>query len=224
MEAGSGGIRWNSVTSKIQLMDENKNWIDWKKYNPNKAITCVHAFKDLASNTTYTFNCTNEGLHLAILGSYASSGQTINTTGEEVDSLVTNTCAFKLLDCKVGNTITYIRGNTISCMFIFYLNNYYYKIGTMNHPNTSYSANGGVSGTDSLLENDSNNFIFGVVQTSGNTSSLSVNYNQERGAIKSIGNTCSCFCIDRVNDSASVTLSSSANYTSYYAICKATIE
>ena len=41
IQAGSGGIRWNSITKFVQLADENKNWIDWKYYNPNYAMRLV---------------------------------------------------------------------------------------------------------------------------------------------------------------------------------------
>ena len=33
MQAGSGGIRYNDSEKYIQLMDENKNWVNWKYFN-----------------------------------------------------------------------------------------------------------------------------------------------------------------------------------------------
>ena len=38
LEAGSGGIRWNSTTDFIQIMDENKNWIDYDYFDPEDKI------------------------------------------------------------------------------------------------------------------------------------------------------------------------------------------
>ena len=41
MQSGQGGIRWNSVTNYIQLMDENKNWTNWSYYKPTTPVSLI---------------------------------------------------------------------------------------------------------------------------------------------------------------------------------------
>ena len=41
LAAGSGGIRWNSDTNYIQLMDEDKNWVNYKYYDPEAAVELI---------------------------------------------------------------------------------------------------------------------------------------------------------------------------------------
>ena len=33
LEAGHGGIRWNSVSKYIQIMNENNEWVNWKRFD-----------------------------------------------------------------------------------------------------------------------------------------------------------------------------------------------
>ena len=41
MQSGQGGIRWNSTNNWVQLMDQNKNWVNWQYYNPNSPIDLI---------------------------------------------------------------------------------------------------------------------------------------------------------------------------------------
>ena len=49
MQSGQGGIRWNSTTKTIQLMDENKNWVNWSYYNPTSPVSLIPT--DINSNS-----------------------------------------------------------------------------------------------------------------------------------------------------------------------------
>jgi len=79
LAAGSGGIRWNSETNYIQLADENKNWINYKKFNPNRYYifksgeiqnTTWNVYQERASVTPVTVN--NNTIQIGINGtSYA---------------------------------------------------------------------------------------------------------------------------------------------------------
>ena len=36
MQSGQGGIRYNDSLKQIQLLDENKNWVKWKEFDPER--------------------------------------------------------------------------------------------------------------------------------------------------------------------------------------------
>ena len=60
MTAGSG-IRWNSVTKKIQMMDENQNWIDYKAFDPERYYIFKSGEIDNSEGWYYDLYNTNYG-------------------------------------------------------------------------------------------------------------------------------------------------------------------
>lgn len=91
LEAGSGGIRWNSVTNWVQLMDQNKNWVDWRYYDPNYSLNAeVDLVATTVSNSTTAYTITQQNMNLSKRGLYCVSmfghtspnpTLTIDTTG-----------------------------------------------------------------------------------------------------------------------------------------------
>ena len=61
MQSGQGGIRWNSATNWVQLQDENKNWVDYRYYNPTKLLT--HEVFNYTSGTAFTVQLNKRGLY-----------------------------------------------------------------------------------------------------------------------------------------------------------------
>jgi len=72
LAAGSGGIRYNDSTKTIQLMDTDKNWVDWKKYDAYADFSY-----EAAVSGTYTFNYTftKNGMYILASTWYTTSGQ-----------------------------------------------------------------------------------------------------------------------------------------------------
>ncbi len=65
LAAGSGGIRWNSEINYIQLMDENKNWINWQSFDPERVTSSI-VYKNLAT----------EDVNNVMVFAYGSAGYT----------------------------------------------------------------------------------------------------------------------------------------------------
>ena len=68
LEAGSGGIRWNSQTKYIQLMDENKNWKNWRYFNTDISVTNISI--GMASGSTLDMQFEETGIYVALAGEY----------------------------------------------------------------------------------------------------------------------------------------------------------
>ena len=77
LAAGSGGIRWNSVTKQIQLADENKNWVDWRYFNTDYEIS-----HDLNSTSegSQTFTLSKVGLYILTVAGHTTTTLTTNAT------------------------------------------------------------------------------------------------------------------------------------------------
>ena len=112
MAAGSGGIRWNSTTNIIQLADENKNWIDWRYYNPNYEFQLITT--DSTGNLQYTFE--HPGLYF-LFGSGASISSNIANP--------TTTASTKIL-VSTGGMASLVRllANEGDTLKVSYSNNY----------------------------------------------------------------------------------------------------
>lgn len=82
LAAGSGGIRYNDSRKRIQLMDENKNWIDWKYYDTSQEVQLA-AISSSGGTLTHVFQKT--GLYLACCGCQALSVTNVTTTATKTD-------------------------------------------------------------------------------------------------------------------------------------------
>ena len=104
MEAGSGGIRWNSTNNQIQVMDTNKNWIDWRYYDPYIEFQFIMNVYN-GSTLNYTFEKT--GIYILVSSNvtwnslaisspynqllYLNSANTIHAIWGEIDKKITAT-------------------------------------------------------------------------------------------------------------------------------------
>ena len=72
------------MTKQIQLADENKNWINWRYYNPEYGVT--HDFCNTPSATSYTLSITKPGLYCLTTCHDAKSSVAVFTTGNTIHS------------------------------------------------------------------------------------------------------------------------------------------
>ena len=79
MQAGSGGIRYNDSTKTIQLMDTEKNWVNWKHFN------ATASFRMVASSSTNSINYTleNNGLYIFAYCRYQGSFNVNSTAAQQ---------------------------------------------------------------------------------------------------------------------------------------------
>lgn len=108
MAAGSGGIRWNSETNYIQLVDENKNWVNWQYYNPN--FTVNHVFKAVMINTqSDTISLNKQGIYGV---SWVSSDSNNHSDNLVVNNGQTKYSCTPMENYYINIAIVYSNGNT----------------------------------------------------------------------------------------------------------------
>ena len=166
LAAGSGGIRWNSVTNYIQLADENKNWIDWQYFGfkPNLVLTQLNG---AISGTVYT--CPQAGLY-AVWTCVLAGAPSISYTGTVVASDVQNTYKSYIIYCNTGDTISASGGN--------YQYNGIYSIayiGSQESARLITSKGGSNTSASVVLNNVSFGIAIGSTSTNGNTTYLTIN-------------------------------------------------
>ena len=130
LAAGSGGIRWNSTVNYIQIMDENKNWINYKKFNPNKSF--IRVYSGVASNTNVS--CAYDGLYLLFISAYNGNNNPLNITGNIIEQWIYTTgyngyCA--IIECVTGDRIQVSGFNGYAGSSVYYLSGYNRVIGNI---------------------------------------------------------------------------------------------
>ena len=162
MAAGSGGIRWNSVTKKIQLMDENKNWIDWQFYDQNTTMLQIGNYTDSGIKSATLA----KGTYL-LFGSTYSSGASIitniSTTATNKLLAGSNIAAAYLFEAESNNTNLSFNVNVSysGSVHLFKIGVGLYSFINLD----SYTIGGNDSGTYSKSYTDSIKLVFGCVNS-----------------------------------------------------------
>lgn len=105
MEAGQGGIRWNSTNNRIQIMDQNKNWVNWQYYNPNKSIQHMASNSIWGSATSYTLSCPYQGYYFVFAVTNSNQGSNITSTGSMEFFVSKSYSKFAIVRANANDTI-----------------------------------------------------------------------------------------------------------------------
>ena len=106
LSAGSGGIRWNSTNNMIQLMDQNKNWVNWRFFDANSSFAFV-GYR--AASNSYTFTVDKAGLYIGGIAFWGTNANMSTTSDSTVlFSSITGSASGYVAysNCNIGDTIT----------------------------------------------------------------------------------------------------------------------
>lgn len=176
LAAGSGGIRWNSMTNYIELSDENKNWVNWRYYNPNKIIFQKYFLRNPQStNINHSLTNIEQGLYIVCIGNYSvsSANVQITTTGSVRYNESFGYSRFAIIYSEGGDNINCY----VSSLSSRYPTLSVYQIqGAQNVSSLSIKPlpEGGTN-TEQISDISVGNFIFGFFGSGNNPSSYSIN-------------------------------------------------
>ena len=165
LEAGSGGIRFNDTTNRIQLMDTNKNWVDWKYYNPNKGVEHIYSIAN-SEGSLYTsqITATVEGLYIVMVSSWSGNGTvTVNSLGSVLSQQRSAGMMFGFVyaypNCTISVSSSTSSSDTTQCHACYLLRGYTQSTTLQI---TTRQLNGGFSIINGYNDNSSGNFMCGI--------------------------------------------------------------
>ena len=113
MAAGSGGIRYNDSTKRIQLMDTEKNWVDWKVYDANAKLEFCALTTAMRPSTLNNFIFPHNGIYLVYTSCYNNStGFTgITTAANQLDPITVSTTSarygfIRIFNAEAGQSLS----------------------------------------------------------------------------------------------------------------------
>lgn len=172
LEAGSGGIRWNSSTKYIQLMDQNKNWVNYKPFD------AYGKFKYVTSSTTnslsYTFADT--GVYLFAHNAYNSMCTISDCTASRSDLLfnqlqagASRYASLIIFKASQGQIFSVTGG---SILVLFYLS----SDTSLNPTLESYTMlDNSKTGSVNITSSEQNKVLIGLGVANNSTHSVQVN-------------------------------------------------
>lgn len=108
-------------------MDENKNWIDYRYFNPNKTAIFIKSAAAYGGNTSLTTTCTWPGLYLALATTRSSEVGSFSTTGNVLKSVAVNYGRIDLIRASENDTISQSisgYGYAYAVLVVYYLNGF----------------------------------------------------------------------------------------------------
>ena len=220
MQSGQGGIRWNSVTKKIQLMDENKNWVDWQSYDPDKKVVVIEAPSDSSTVDLHrTITVQQSGIYIVMTASLRNYASTITSTGTVLNYVQPLGVGFKfaIINASANNTIkvdVYVEGTEMALAAIYYLP------GVSRLKSDPTYTNSWRYGTSLNYTNGIANCIFGAAVASRNADNLSLQTDfQGERYYKYNTRNISSFCAIPDSNYASATFTNTYNAGGFIVYC-----
>lgn len=169
MEAGQGGIRYNDTTKRIQLMDTNKNWVDWRIFDATSQFG-LFSIRRGGSNTT-TITPDKNGLYLIAYSGW-DSRPTVTSTGNIIEHYNGNGASgnsspkagawsFLATDNSSASFTYYTPYSDRSTLVVFYLGSRFTKANLINY----YLAGDNVG--SNLLRTTEDNHVIIAASNSG---------------------------------------------------------
>ena len=201
-------------------MDENKNWVNWQHYNPDRGIEHIYSIANSAASYTSHITTTVEGLYI-VLTSCWNNNATI--TPDSNGSLVTiagpsnSGIKVALIYANKNSTITTTTGTSTGDTVqghSYYLIRGYTSSTALNIQ--TYHGTGAYTVTNGYTSNSIGNFMFGIAAP-WNSTTFTFENNFTGGLFKSnTYNVSSKYCYSFVaipdSEVASCTFRNSSGY------------
>ena len=207
LESGQGGIRYNDSLKQIQLMDTNKNWVNWRSFDAHSIFKVVGS----VITTNYSHVFTADGLYLFIHCSYSVTVSNLTTTAQRKDLLLNQLasgsryCSLVALSAVQDQTFNATMSGSNGCaMTLFYIGS---GINIANVTLETYKHGGNDNAESSLsISNVTNKILIGAV--SGSSSRI-INCS---GTTNQVATDSSYYgCVSTYNETGSGTFSGKGN-------------
>lgn len=213
MQSEQGGIRYNDTTKTVQLMDVNKNWVDWKVYDAHAQLElCGLSAFAISPSMNYTF--THNGVYIFVTTTFSSTGFTQTTNASQIfsQSIASESgrsMFIRAFDAVIGDTISISCGanasNVYSSIALYYIGS---GISNLTVVNAQARSEGN---TISLTASSKDSIVFGHSSSKNTTGSDStISMNSSGGTRTTNGNYYACWT--NLYDSGTCTITARSGY------------